>query len=464
MARRQKLPRDTSVHYNPYQSTSGTGKFFLAKIGRKLTGGKPLAKRFEKEADACRWILEQVVELETRIRRFGEVASELTAHQYASAVSVYRTLGNCPSSTMSDLAEFWVAGGQPAPAAIRQLSERLCKLGPQPMASMMSALDYFERHCPDPLNQRTVRAVFERWLKNNSGRPILLFETAKQRGKRERAAGIKQRSPMSAYVRGMKASMTRFAERFGDESFHTIDVDQAQDWLNSLPAKTNSQIHYHKDLLTLWNWAVDQMKYAKINPWSGVKPPKADPIKIGILPPLDCFRLLHTAATNPKYIGLLARLICCLMCGMRTQEVKRLQWSHIRLNTRQPVIKVEADVAKTKHRRVIELSKNAIAWFKHVPDELKIGKVSAADWDHLIKDLRRDAGVTEFPRNCMRHSFASYHCSRYEPELTAKVLGHSVAILKEHYVSLVMPEEADVFWAIFPHTTEAKLNEILAAA
>jgi hypothetical protein len=56
MARRASLPQDCAIHFNPYATASGKGKFYLARIGRKLTGAKPLAKRFEKEADARQWV------------------------------------------------------------------------------------------------------------------------------------------------------------------------------------------------------------------------------------------------------------------------------------------------------------------------------------------------------------------------------------------------------------------------
>lgn len=308
MARHQQLPPDTAIHYNPYKSVSGKGKFFLAKIGRKLTGSKPLAKRFEKEADAHRWLLQEVQNLEERIRRFGEVAAELNAHQYAAAVTTFRTLGNCAPSTVQDLAELWTILGRPMPSEIRQLCELIKKLGAKPAETSVRALEYFIRHCPDLKNQKTVQEVFERWLRNQVGREIRLFESAKERRKREKSKDLKNVTPLSPYVRGMKSTMRRFAKSFADLPFHTFDTDSGQGWLDSLDVGANSKIHYHNDLRTLWKWAVEDMAYAKVNPWPGINPPDPTPLETGILYPLDCFRLLHTAAFNEKYVCLLPRL------------------------------------------------------------------------------------------------------------------------------------------------------------
>jgi integrase len=469
MAHRRQLPKDTSVHFNPYPTKRGVGKFFLAKIGKKLTGSKKLVQRFEKKGDAERWIHEQVQVLEERIIRHGEAAAELDPVQYSSALLASRTLGECASSTMTDLAELYVASQRPKPAAIRNLTERLKKLGNDPLEVVDRALTYFFAHCPDPENQRTVRQAFERWLSNKAGRPVSLLDNVvfprPKRRKRKAGDNQKQRTSLSAYLRGMKATMRIFAEQYADFPFHAVNVDMAQTWLNGLDAKANSKRHYRKDLLTIWNWGVERMRYAKVNPWLGVEPPNADPLAIGILQPQECLRLLVAASSNPKYIRLLARLVCCLFAGIRTAEVKRLRWEHIRLNTRKPVITVEASVAKTKHRRVVHLSRSAVAWLRLVPKELTNGRVGTHHWDELFGEMRRSVGVTKFPRNCLRHSFASYHASIHGEVKTAEQLGHTdLKTIKEHYQELVMPELADAFWMIGPGTTEVDIQKMLAAA
>ena len=472
MARRASLPRDCAVHFNPYDTASGKGKFFLARIGRKLTGAKPLTKRFEKECEATTWILTEVAKFEDRIRRFGEVAKELSAHEYAAAVTTYRLIGECAPSTMPDLAELWKASGRPEPSSIRRFTEQLRKLGDNPLQKLTDMLDYYDQHCPSSDKQRTVVAVFEAWLEDALGRKIGLFESTKDRRRREKALAPEKRVPLSPYVRGMKSSLAKFAREFGGHLFHTIDSRKARHWLFALPAKPNTQIHYHKDLLTVWNWAVQpELGFAKLNPWLAVTPPEAEPLDIGILSPVDCLRMLTVAANNAKYLGLLPRLICCLLCGIRTQEVKKLRWDDIRLTTRQPVIRIRSEVAKTGVSRVIKLFGPtpwfvcALEWFKLVPNDIRVGKVASADWDHLIKDLRSDAGVQSFPRNCLRHSFATYHSATFDDaQLTIKILGHSAAILKKHYDAVVDPEVAEAFWAIRPGISEEHLARIQDAA
>jgi integrase len=72
-------------------------------------------------------------------------------------------------------------------------------------------------------------------------------------------------------------------------------------------------------------------------------------------------------------------------------------------------------------------------------------------YNKLVEDRRR-AGITRWPSNCLRHSFASYHLAHFrDPKELALEMGHTRSeILFRHYRELVRPSEAEKFWRIVP--------------
>jgi integrase len=66
--------------------------------------------------------------------------------------------------------------------------------------------------------------------------------------------------------------------------------------------------------------------------------------------------------------------------------------------------------------------------------------------------IRKDAGLTRWPKNGLRHSFASYRlAATHDAPRVASELGHtSPQMLYSTYRELVLPEEAERYWKIVP--------------
>jgi integrase len=77
---------------------------------------------------------------------------------------------------------------------------------------------------------------------------------------------------------------------------------------------------------------------------------------------------------------------------------------------------------------------------------------------------RKRAGLTEWPSNALRHSFASYHLAHFgNPQKTSAELGHmSPAIVYQHYRQLVRPEQAERWWKIVPVVTGKLITNAVA--
>jgi integrase len=80
----------------------------------------------------------------------------------------------------------------------------------------------------------------------------------------------------------------------------------------------------------------------------------------------------------------------------------------------------------------------------------------ALSFRESFEQAREAAGISEWPENALRHSFASYHLAHFKNAAsTALELGHHDSrVTFAHYRELVKPKDAERYWAILPATTE----------
>jgi integrase len=81
-----------------------------------------------------------------------------------------------------------------------------------------------------------------------------------------------------------------------------------------------------------------------------------------------------------------------------------------------------------------------------------IGPVVPVNARKKLDTVRQAAGLTRWPRNGLRHSFASYRMAAIQDApRVASELGHtSPQMLYSTYRELVLPEEAERYWKIVP--------------
>jgi len=79
--------------------------------------------------------------------------------------------------------------------------------------------------------------------------------------------------------------------------------------------------------------------------------------------------------------------------------------------------------------------------------------------------IRKDAGLARWPKNGLRHSFASYRlAATHDAPRVASELGHtSPQMLYSTYRELVLPEEADRYWKIAPVSAAKNVVEFSAS-
>ena len=113
-------------------------------------------------------------------------------------------------------------------------------------------------------------------------------------------------------------------------------------------------------LNTFFTWCVDQ-EYAQVNPVSKIATAERDDKEPEIMT-LPEVKLLLRAAVTVKDGKMLPYVVLGLFMGLRPEEIARLQWKHVDLEQR--LIRIQGDVAKLRHRRVIEIPGNAVEWLR----------------------------------------------------------------------------------------------------
>jgi len=120
--------------------------------------------------------------------------------------------------------------------------------------------------------------------------------------------------------------------------------------------------------------------------------------------------------------------------GVRPEELvpvdsakDRLQWSDIDLEAR--TIEIRAAVSKTRHPRLIhDCFANLWSWLEAVPEAERAGPVMPINQRNLKKMRRAVADKSgmprPWPRDLMRHSFATYSYHHHGLETTVNNTGH----------------------------------------
>ena len=154
--------------------------------------------------------------------------------------------------------------------------------------------------------------------------------------------------------------------------------------------------------------------------------------------------------------GMIAPLALGFFAGIRTAEIRRLTWEK-HIDQERGLITVTEDVAKKRSVRNVQILHNLMQWLGAAP--VKAGPVapsSEGTWRHGFDLVRMKAGITSWPRNCMRHSYGSYHLEYFgDPVRTAMQMGHrdSGDLLFEHYRQLCDRQTALAYWRIIPPTS-----------
>ena len=264
------------------------------------------------------------------------------------------------------------------------------------------------------------------------------------------------------YLNDLRSRLTRFSESFDGKPVAEITALQIDEWLRSLTDKETgkrlspvTRNNFRRVLITAFNFAWGR-GYCVGNPAEQSARAKEIASPVGILTVDETARLLESAAAElVPYIAIGA------FAGLRRAELERLDWREVDLQS--GLIEVTASKSKSARRRFVRIKPNLARWLQ--PHAQLSGNVTPKDYGVLLANARDAAGIQDWPQNALRHSFASYHLSRFnDAALLALELGHTNSnLVFQHYRQLVKPKEAERYWKIAPAATGKKVIQFASA-
>ena len=246
------------------------------------------------------------------------------------------------------------------------------------------------------------------------------------------------------YLQDLRSRLGHFNQSFAEHKVSDLSIAQLDSWLRDLGQSPVSRNTYHVRIHTFFEYCRTR-GWLPLNPLKDV--PKArvvqDASGIGILSVDEVARLLESAdpSTLPYWLF-------SIFCGLRASEVQRLEWKDVHWD--EHLVEVPSAKSKTASRRFVALRPNLLQWLAPYRDAS--GPVCPSSLPQRLVADRQAAGITNWPPNGCRHSFASYHLAHFrDPRELALEMGHTRSeVTFRHYRELVRPSEAQRFWKIVP--------------
>jgi integrase len=220
--------------------------------------------------------------------------------------------------------------------------------------------------------------------------------------------------------------------------------------LKGSPATTRNS--HLRNLRAVFNLAVKKEWLVK-SPISKVDWSDAGKGEPSVLSPEQAKKLLETCAGDCA--DLLAYFALGLFCGIRPAELERLEWRDVHYLDGEHYVELRPEVTKSKRRRTIDLSENAVEWLRTIQAMPISGRlIDSDDLRDRLRQVRVAAGWESgtWPQDSMRHTFASMWLAEHNDinKLTL-MMGHTgTTVLFEHYHRSTRKTEAEKFWAIVP--------------
>ena len=269
----------------------------------------------------------------------------------------------------------------------------------------------------------------------------------------------KRKDGLSAkYIGMLRLYLKRFCRDFGERPVAGIGPEELDNWLRSLPGSPKTRADYRANIGVLFSYAA-RRRMIDFNPIAFTAKPKLIDRPPEIFA-VDELRALLEAAQReePSVVPMLA---IGAFAGLRDAEIKRLDWSEVDLARGH--IEVKAAKAKSARRRLVPIQANLAAWLRTYSGS--VGQVVPDGARGKLDRVREAAHLTRWPKNGLRHSFASYRLAAiHDAPRVASELGHTTPqLLYSTYREVVRPEEAERYWQIMPAAAAENLVAFVSA-
>ena len=249
---------------------------------------------------------------------------------------------------------------------------------------------------------------------------------------------------------------------------HTITEEEVEAFLNSLKgidgkrASVNTREQYLNLLKTVFKFCIKRGQIpATYNPVANLNPPTKKKIEEPeTLSVEEVKRIFAFVKNTPRYHKFIPVLAVGFFCGARVDERAKITYRDIVVGGRNEIY-ISAANAKNGEARYIYPTENVKAWM----DFAKENGVSMNATDTLIqgdtlkqrktahssflKALATETGIV-LPKNCIRHTAASFMAESQGYTETANQLGHDIGMLLKHYRRAITKTEAEDYYSISP--------------
>ena len=254
---------------------------------------------------------------------------------------------------------------------------------------------------------------------------------------------------------------------FGNKPIHTISEEDVMDFLNSLQglrgkASQTTREQYLNLMKSVFKFGEVQGYINKEhNPAKFIKPATKKKDKEPEMLSVDeVKRIFSFVKSNPKYHSFIPVLAIGFFCGARVEERAKLTYGDIFVGGRNEIY-ISAAVAKNGIARFVYPTANVKAWMDfakengvsmNASDTLIPGdtlKQRRSSHSSFLKALATETGIV-LPKNCIRHTAASFMSESIGHTAAANQLGHDLAVLMKHYRRAITKTEAEEYYNISP--------------
>lgn len=248
-------------------------------------------------------------------------------------------------------------------------------------------------------------------------------------------------------MRQLKWGMKYFCEKWGSKRPEDLKSADLRAWIDSLPLTTRGRWNVFAVCRDFFNSPIGQEAVAK-NPFNDAPPKREKGARLSILT-LDQMRAL-LAHEWPDWFK--AWLVAGAFAGLRTREVFALDNSAIDWEYGEIVVRREdAKQGKAARPRSASIQEPLV---RHMPR--RKGPLTGGWWKKGWERAAKEAcavigveGAQEWPSNCLRHSFASYHLAHFKDATkTAYEMGSSPDLIYSTYANLVSRRDAAKWWEL----------------
>jgi integrase/ribosomal protein L35 len=305
-------------------------------------------------------------------------------------------------------------------------------------ATLTDAARYYMNHTRPPSGKQTVKGVIAEYMAEAE------------------ADGLRPAS-----LQDLQNRLGRFSAAFGSKPIHEIAKGDVHDWSRSKhTAKQNGEPisgltrkHYLTVVGGLFNFALEQ-SYIADNPLTkkSRRRRKQHGMEDEGMPEIITVAMVEAimGSAQEHDPSMIPPLAVGFFAGVRTNELRQLDWSNINLADRR--ITISPSIAKKRSVPHIDIADNLAAWL--APYRQAAGPVAPIGWAwrYRFDKVREKAKIARWPHNAMRHCYATFYLLKTDDaNKTALQLGHrDTSLLFNHYRALATREDAKRFWAIRP--------------